>query len=217
MLTIYDDIFIKMSEELTDREKIYLSMTSKQLNMLKYEFIYKQMIHVYKIFKTPYFDNFECVQVSKISTKYPKAAKQIYLRAYTPHFPPFITHLRYESNRPIFNIPQSITHLTFFENFDQPIDNCIPSSVTHLTFGTGFDRSIKNDIPSSVTHLTFGLHFNQPIKNYIPCSVTHLKFGFFFQQSINELHHSIEEIILYYNYNTYIHEDFRSKIKYDRI
>ena len=40
----------------------------------------------------------------------------------------------------------------------------IPNSVTHLTFGDDFNQDIKNGaIPNSVTHLTFGYHFNQDI------------------------------------------------------
>src|ERR1700722_15408620 len=72
------------------------------------------------------------------------------------------------------NIPSSVTHLTFGEEFNQNIKECIPSSVTYLKFGSNFNQDIKNCIPSSVTHLTFGEEFNQNIKDYIPSSVTHL-------------------------------------------
>uniref|UniRef100_A0A6C0C8B5 F-box domain-containing protein n=1 Tax=viral metagenome TaxID=1070528 RepID=A0A6C0C8B5_9ZZZZ len=216
MLSLCDDIFLKLSEELTDKEKIYLTMICKQTDTLKYKFIYKEAIHVYKICKLLYFDNFECVSVSRVSRKCPKAAKQISLRAYSPSFPPFITHLTYECKKPIINIPQTVTHLTFGNSFNRAIDN-IPQSVTHITFGASFDQPIKDIIPSSVTHLYFGLHFDQEIKNYIPHSVTHLKFGFFFFRSLYGLHDSIEEIVVDFRYliDQRLYDKFGLKIKYD--
>ncbi len=37
---------------------------------------------------------------------------------------------------------ECVTHLTFGDNFNQPI--CIPDSVTHLTFGYCFYQLIKD-------------------------------------------------------------------------
>lgn len=56
-----------------------------------------------------------------------------------------------------------ITHLTFGDSFDQPVDN-LPIHLTHLTFGNDFNRSLDK-LPKNLTHLTFGNSFNQPINN----------------------------------------------------
>jgi hypothetical protein len=59
--------------------------------------------------------------------------------------------------------PSNLTHLTFCDNFNQPIDN-LPNSITHLTLGNKFNQQIDN-LPNSITHLTLGNKFNQQIDN----------------------------------------------------
>jgi len=156
---LYDDIIIKISEKLKDKEKIYLSMVSIKFNKIKYKMRYTELVTIAKIESLPYFDNFENVEISNIILKCPKNAKYIHLL----------------SNQ--INILPCVTHLTFDDNFNQSIKDCIPSSVTHLKFCYLFDQSIKDCIPSSVIYLKFGHDFDQSIKDCIPSSVTHLTFG----------------------------------------
>jgi len=89
--------------------------------------------------------------------------------------PSSITHLKFGDNfdQPVENLPSSITHLTFGKKFNQSIDN-LPTSITHLTFESDFNQPVEN-LPSSITDLTFGENFNQPID--LPSSITHLTFG----------------------------------------
>ncbi|AEQ33042.1 FNIP repeat protein [Megavirus chiliensis] len=49
-------------------------------------------------------------------------------------------YIKFETNST--NIPKRITHLTFKDNFNQDIKNCIPVSVTHLTFGMYFNQRL---------------------------------------------------------------------------
>jgi len=180
MLSIYDDVILKISEYLLDKEKIALTMTSMKLDRMKYKFTYREKICVDQIFDLSYFENFECVELL-ILNRCPKKAKYIYLetmgRAYVP---PFVTHLIFHD---LFNYESN--------------EYCIPPSVTHLTFGPIFNLSIKGRIPLSVTHLIFGCLFNQPIDNSIPHSVTHLTFGSFFDKPINgNIPSSVKTLIL---------------------
>ncbi len=77
-----------------------------------------------------------------------------------------------------------ITHLTFGNNFNQPVNN-LPLGITHLTFDGAFNQSVNN-LPLGVTHLSFGFQFNQPV-DCLPPSITHLTFGCNFNQSVNNL------------------------------
>jgi hypothetical protein len=188
MIRLYDDLIIKIMNELSDKHKIYMLMSSKQFNHLKFKIIYTELISISKIKSLSYFDNFESVSLDMYTMRCPKYVKFIHFLVNSIDIPDEVTHLTFNHifNKPIENcIPHSVTHLTFGWKFDQEIDNCIPSSVTHLTFGWNFNQSIDNCIPSSVTHLTFGRHFDQPINNCIPSSVTHLTFGRYFNQPIN--------------------------------
>jgi len=146
-----EDIIMEISVLLTDKEKIYLSMTSKFMNQLKYKFIYRDKIIVTKINHLPYFDNFECVELSPLYCYHPKRAKYIYYASCSTYVPSYVTHLSfYNFNYSPKNIiPSSVTHLKFNNCFNQSIKNCIPSSVVEIKFGKWYSRSINN-IPTSV-------------------------------------------------------------------
>jgi hypothetical protein len=160
---MYDDLLIKITGELSDKQKIHTSMLSKRFDSLKHKYIYTEFITFSKIKVLPYFDNFENILLDITSVVvYPICAKFIHFLASEP------------------NVSCGITHLTFDDSFNQPINDRIPSSVTHLTFGLYFNQLLNDCIPSSVSHLTFGLCFNQPINNCIPHSVTHLTFAWDF-------------------------------------
>jgi len=208
MLSLCEDVILKISELLTDRQKIKLTMICKIMSKFKYKMMYREKIQLHLITGLPYFDNFQRIIILNTKhTTYPKNIKNIYLEPcmdFPINIP--VTHLRLGNcfdlsinncipssvirltfdthfNKPLVNIPSSVTHVTFGICFDQYLDG-IPSSVTHLTLGWNFNRSIRNKIPQSVTHLTFGGCFNRSIKNNIPSSVTHLTFGCNFNKSI---------------------------------
>jgi len=113
-----------------------------------------------------------------------------------------------------YNIPNTITHLTFSRNFNRSIKDIIPPSVTHLTFGYNFNQCIKKDnIPPSVTHLTFGNNFNQPIIDCIPPSITHLMFGRKFKQLVGHyIPSSVTHLIFSNDYNRRLEDDIPSSV-----
>jgi len=186
---------IKISEELTDKEKITLTMTSKKMDNLKHKFIYYEKINVHKISVLPYFNNFACVVITDMMQDCPTNAKHVYYYAHNT------------------TIPERVTHLTFDACFNQSIKGCIPLSVTHLTFGSCFNKSIKNDIPPSITHLIFGWNFDQSIAGNIPSSVTHLKFNFWFNQPIDNLPKSVTHLTLDSTFGFPISDITSSRIK----
>jgi len=109
MLTIYTDTILKIAEFLTDREKIYLTMSSKRLDEMTYKLKYCEKIHIIKILSVPFFDNFESIEISCSLYKIPKHVK-------------YIHHVAHDT----LEIPPNVTHLTFCENFSQSIKNIIP-------------------------------------------------------------------------------------------
>ena len=66
-------------------------------------------------------------------------------------------------NKPVDNLPNSITNLTFGNSFDKPVDN-LPNSIQNLTFCSSFNQQVDN-LPNSTISLTFGGNFNQQIMN----------------------------------------------------
>jgi len=192
MLTLNTDIFLQIGTLLTDKEKIILTMICTQMDILKHKFRYQKKVHVHKILRLSYFNNFENVELYDINNRCPKHAKQIHFTTRVPIYPISydavrITHLTFgdEFNHPIKKkLPSSVTHLKFGDSFNKWSPNCIPSSVTHLEFGRRFNIPIQNMIPSSVKYLSFGDYFNYPIESGIPYGVTHLKFGYCFNRII---------------------------------
>jgi len=234
MLLSSEDITLQISELLTDKEKILLSMVSKLIDKLKHKFIFREKINMIRIKNLPYFNNFEFVEITDtmlklgLATCVPNNIKYVHHKAHTINIIPFATHVTFGS---LFNqsikdsIPRSATHLTFGDSFNQLITSMtspghiiqhIPNSVTHLEFGCDFNQSIKNAIPNSVTHLTFGDYFFQQISGCIPDSVTNLKIGWYYGQQIS-IPQSVTQILLPMGYNKRITCNPTTKILfYDR-
>ncbi|AZL89944.1 F-box and FNIP repeat-containing protein [Megavirus baoshan] len=81
---------------------------------------------------------------------------------------PYINRFKYIKYKTVsINIPDSVTHLTFGNNFNQDVKDCIPVSVTHLKFGHNFDQNVKNCIPNSVIYLTLKREFYERNKKKI--------------------------------------------------
>uniref|UniRef100_A0A6C0CAF5 Uncharacterized protein n=1 Tax=viral metagenome TaxID=1070528 RepID=A0A6C0CAF5_9ZZZZ len=56
-------------------------MTSWSSDALKYKPIFHEKIHIDKIINLQHFDNFECIELFKVSDTYPKCVKYIYFEA----------------------------------------------------------------------------------------------------------------------------------------
>ena len=72
MLSLYDDIIIKIANELIDKEKIYMTMLSKQFDRFKFKFIFTELTSLSIIQTLSYFDNFENVRLNIIMNKFGK-------------------------------------------------------------------------------------------------------------------------------------------------
>ena len=116
------DVVVEISNYLTDKEKIYLTMTSKIMSDYKSKMRYEELVRLSSIKDLSYFDNFTNVKIDDDTIKYPKYAKFIH----------FLTEG--------IDIPTNVTHLTFDDFFNQPIKDVIPSSVTHLSIGHRFNQ-----------------------------------------------------------------------------
>jgi len=101
MLPINEDIILNISEFLTDKEKIKLTMISKLMD--KFKFAYRDKISICKITNLSYFENFENIGIYLIKNeRIPKKIKYIHFEAQTILF-----------NIMTKNNLHGITHLTF--------------------------------------------------------------------------------------------------------
>jgi len=195
MLTMCENIMKKISELLSDKEKIKLTMISNHMNRLKHKLMYREKIDVTKIINLSYFNNFEYVEITDFERiRIPKKVKHVYFEMQST---------------------SSIIHLTLDWDFKLLAKDILISK--HSTFAGFFNQTIKNHLPRSVTHLTFGNYFNKPIDGIIPSSVTHLTFGWFFNQSINNVPLSVIEIKINKKYDNLISNEIASRIKIIRI
>lgn len=64
-------------------------------------------------------------------------------------------------------IPDSVTHLTFGEYFNQDLSNVITNYVTHLSIGNFFDHPISNKILNKVKFLTVPARYKKNLSNKI--------------------------------------------------
>uniref|UniRef100_A0A6C0CA10 F-box domain-containing protein n=1 Tax=viral metagenome TaxID=1070528 RepID=A0A6C0CA10_9ZZZZ len=215
-MSLHEDIFLAISQHLSNKQNIMLTGTSTKMNQLKHKIIYKEKVRIKKITHLSYFDNFENINICGFGyfEHLPKKIKHIYCDDRLPKSDnlKFMTTLTFKGDDFSMiknNIPSSVTKLIispsygvkYLRNIDIPHSVTylkfsgywtgkpichIPATVTHLIFNPWFNRSIELLIPSSVTHLAFGDCFDQPIKNNIPSSVTHLTFGRNFDQYIRD-------------------------------
>jgi len=68
-------------------------------------------------------------------------------------------------------MPDSVTHLTFGADFNQPINGCISESVTHLTLGYYFDQNI-DELPISIVNISLSSDYKHSISRKMLPKVT---------------------------------------------
>uniref|UniRef100_A0A6C0C9F9 F-box domain-containing protein n=1 Tax=viral metagenome TaxID=1070528 RepID=A0A6C0C9F9_9ZZZZ len=237
MLSLHIDLILLISQQLSDAEKIYLTMICKQIDPIKHKMMYKTNVDMKRIISLSYFDNFENIEMYAKFDIVPKCAKRIHLYTDSTDVPDFVTHVTFDDrfNSPIVRkIPTSVTHITFGNYFNRLIYRDIPSSVTHVMLGRSFIHFVSGSLPTSVTHLkidpyfvytsmryfvppsvthlSFGPNFNLPINTLIPSFVTHLAFGEKFNHPIIDIPSSVVEIAISKNHTEYIHPDLLPKI-----
>lgn len=122
-----------------------------------------------------------------------------------------IKFMKYKATN--LDIPKKITHLTFENNFNEPIENKIDDNISgnliSLDLGCNFNYPISefiskcanikdlrigywfnqplNKIPTGITHLTLGNSYRSSLKNILPNSLTHITFGDNFNESLENI------------------------------
>ena len=210
MQTLWPELILRISQYLSDYDKIMFSETSHEHNMYKFKFAYQDLINVIKIYALPMFENFECVLIPKRrKNKYPKNAKRVYFTREKSKVPYGVTHLVYRCCVILTDscIPSTVRCINFGEHFNRSIDACVPDTVTELKFGLYFQTQLTwlpsnlthlilsaFDMPlngvlhmTSLTYLDLGVKFNQKITDEIPSTVTHLNLGYLFNHPIDGL------------------------------
>jgi len=153
MFLLHKDLIYYIGQYLSNKEKIYLSMTSSSHNLLKYNFVYDDSIDAKLVAHLSYYDNFTFIKTTRLDKLFPKNIKHL--------------HLTMGSNicDPIKNpIPASVTNLTLVLSDTLPentvrtnemIADYITNSVTHFTLhmNTGYIKRILNDTPIEFTCL----------------------------------------------------------------
>lgn len=168
MLMLCEDVFIRTSKWLRDRDKIMLTMTCMLLNPLKHKFMYEKVVNYEKIVNLSYFDNFQNLTVTRKDYMRPKYAKSIRYHART------FTEVE--------NIPTGITHITL-GNIWSAKWHSVPETVTHLVFRGCFKHaSFQNLISPSMTHLELYGNFDKSISDHLPCKLISLKIDDFDQK-----------------------------------
>lgn len=81
------DAYLEIGKWLCDKEKIYITMTSKLFDTLKHKFIYHDRKNINTIRNLSYFDNFEFVIIKNVMDIRPMHAKYIYFYAVINEIP----------------------------------------------------------------------------------------------------------------------------------
>jgi len=155
-----EDVFVRTSKWLSDRDKIMLTMTCMLLNPLKHKFMYEKVVNYEKITNLSYFDNFQNVSVTQEDYMRPKYAKSIHYDART------VTE--------VANIPRGITHITLGNIWSAKWHHML-ETVTHLIFRCQIKELFPNLIPPSVTHLELYGKFDKSVGDHLPCKLISLK------------------------------------------
>ena len=180
--------FMRTNKKFSEFEFIKDSCPIKLFNE-SLKFIFKKLkcknVYVNKYLTE---DELEILKNNKVKNIKIKDISNISKLNIFPDYPELET-LEFIFNQPIddffSSFPKSVrlTHITFYEDFNQSIDNLRHLNyLTHLTFHHEINRPI-NILPINLTHLILKF-FDQPIDNLQSNSLTYLDFGFIFNQPI---------------------------------
>eukprot|EP01112_Ceratiomyxa_fruticulosa_P005786 TRINITY_DN1662_c0_g1_i11.p1 TRINITY_DN1662_c0_g1~~TRINITY_DN1662_c0_g1_i11.p1 ORF type:complete len:434 (-),score=80.95 TRINITY_DN1662_c0_g1_i11:100-1401(-) len=97
-------------------------------------------------------------------------------------------------NFAIPSLPDSVTHVTLADDFNQEITSLPYVNITHLTLGKYFNSKITN-LPLTIIYLKFDYHFDQPIStSNLPPHLETLILGFMFNQPITQLPETLKSL-----------------------
>ena len=192
-----------------NKDKCRLLMTCKEISNCAFYFY--DEIHIEKINKSVWFNQFTNIFVWNTHDKLPTSIKKIrFWRelnvSVDDYIPSTITHLKFgnEFNKPIKKLPPSLIKLSFGNYFNQPIKGLLSPTLTQLKLGKYFKNFELGTIPSTVTHLTLGCKMNNFVPGYIPTSVTHIKINYFDRDYVKCLPNSITHLTFNRRYTNFV-------------
>ena len=93
-------------------------------------------------------------------------AKSYYTIKDTKKFKFHISKIIISKKNELKNLSKYVTHILFYDNYNETIENNISSTIISIEFGYKFNQNINNIIfPPQLTYLKFGDKFNKEIKN----------------------------------------------------
>ena len=79
------------------------------------------------------------------------------------------------------------THITFDDEYNQPLHKDIFPLATHITFGFYYNQPLDKDIFPLAAHITFGYNYNQPLdKDIFPLAID-ITFGWIYDKPITKI------------------------------
>lgn len=120
------------------------------------------------------------------------------------HLPRGLSHLSIDVRHGAINardfnplsqwLPQTLTHLTLPDNFDDSVDY-LPPSLKVLDLRRARFNQPLDHLTDGLTHLFLGFEFNKPI-DHLPSRLTHLWLGYKFNQCVDHLPLTLLELKL---------------------
>lgn len=117
-------------------------------------------------------------------------------------------------NHPLTSLPNSLTVLKIYGNFNQSINGVLPPCLRHLHLGGGFKQEINySSLPSSLICLSLLGDFNQNIDGVLPENLQHLSLGECFTQIIKQFPPNLKHFKLLGTY-PHVLPSFPQSLKY---
>jgi len=178
MLSLCTELYLIISKNFNDKDKIAMSMTAKKLFGLRDIFTYDSEVDFDAIRKLPYFNNFTNVKMGEQYVS-ESGAEILPLKCERVHA---IVHDHIPLFKTIAGKCVNTWHITFNDNFntvtfDTKSAHIFRTSVTHLTFSKNFNCLMYYYIPNNIIYLDFGYHFNKYIYPPVLKLIKYLKFG----------------------------------------
>jgi hypothetical protein len=109
-------------------------------------------------------------------------------------------HLNWNVNFVITNVPENITQICFYPQFNLDILEYLHPGIKYISYGDAFNCQVDN-LPVNLEYIQFGYSFNQPV-NCLPQKLKKIQFGSTFNQPVDMIPESIESITLgeYFDY-----------------
>ena len=199
------EILIKITEFLSTKDILNLSVCSKYLRNIVYIIKINIRVEYDKISELSYFDSFTNVVYEKSWNTFPKSLQILY----------------WECNGILPNsLPDSLKTLELGNRYNQPLpgtalrESQLPNSLERLLLGSDYDQPLPQhlgtdydhqlqQLPNSLKSLHLSGCCNQPLPQ-LPVSLQSLSLGFYYDQPLPQLPDSLKSLHLGWCYNQHL-------------